>query len=83
MSEDVIDEPVAVANPWEGEAADAVRATRDNLIANTDWMVLPDSPYQRNMASRAAVWLYRQALRDITSNFASPEDVEWPEVPVL
>jgi len=75
------DDPVVDAqDPWETADADLVREERNERIAATDWMVLPDSPAQRSMISRANLWNYRAALRDITKTFASPEDVVWPEL---
>ena len=53
-----------------------VRAERDRLIAETDWWVLPDrTPTEEQLA-------YRQALRDITDNYSSLDDVVWPEKPL-
>jgi hypothetical protein len=86
MSDDVqepIEEIEAPVDPWEGEDADAIRAERNQRLSDSDFLVLPDSPAQRDMQSRAAIWLYRKALRDVTANFASPEDVVWPELPEL
>lgn len=51
-----------------------VRKERDKRIAETDWMVLPDSP----KANDAKVLAYRQALRDITKQAGFPSKVEWP-----
>lgn len=53
-----------------------LRAKRDDLIAETDWWVLPDrTPTDEQLA-------YRQALRDITNTYTSLDDVVWPEKPV-
>jgi hypothetical protein len=76
-------EPEAVIDPWSTEDAEAVRSTRNQLLADTDWAVLPDAPAQRSLASRGALWFYRQQLRDITDRFATPADVVWPEPPVI
>jgi hypothetical protein len=52
-----------------------VRRQRDAKIAETDWWVLPDrTPTQAQLD-------YRQALRDITSTFSSPDVVVWPTKP--
>ena len=53
-----------------------IREKRNQLIANTDWAVLPDSPHDTQ-----AVRDYRQALRDITE-YATPDDVVWPDNPL-
>jgi len=53
----------------------SVRQFRDALLAETDWWVLPD-----RTASQAQLD-YRQALRDITNTYSSPNDVVWPTKP--
>lgn len=61
-----------------------IRMERDNIIAATDWWVLPDrTPTDEELA-------YRQALRDITSEDLSevtldeegkPINIPWPQNP--
>jgi hypothetical protein len=52
-----------------------VRAERNKLLAQCDWTQLPDAP------ADAAVWaVYRQALRDITTQ-ADPFNIVWPTAP--
>ena len=52
-----------------------LRIVRDKKIAETDWWVLADrTPTQEQLD-------YRQALRDITDNYSSLDDVVWPEKP--
>jgi len=52
------------------------RATRNRMLKDTDWWVLPDrTPTQAQLD-------YRQALRDITETYTSLDDVVWPEEPV-
>ena len=55
----------------------AVRATRDALLAKTDYTGLKDVTMSDEMAT------YRQSLRDITAhaNFPNLEDADWPEAP--
>ena len=67
---------------WELDAERAQAATRfkrDNLLSNTDWVLL------RAMDRGEPVppeWLaYRQALRDVTEQDGFPLDVAWPEKP--
>jgi len=54
-----------------------IRATRNNLLAASDWRAMPDAP-----AMSDAWTLYRQALRDIPATYSSPSDVVWPVEPV-
>lgn len=52
-----------------------LRTVRDQLIAETDWWVLPDrTPTQEQLD-------YRQALRDITNTYSNLRDVVWPTKP--
>jgi hypothetical protein len=57
------------------ERAKRVRAERDKLLADTDWMALSDVTMSAEMAT------YRQALRDITAQAGFPHGVTWPTKP--
>lgn len=60
-------------------ASENVRAYRDRLLAETDWIVI--KAYERN-ANVPDEWeVYRQALRDITAQQGFPYTVVWPEKP--
>lgn len=50
-----------------------IRSTRDHLLAESDWTQVADSP-----VDKAAWALYRQALRDISSQDGFPWTVIWP-----
>ena len=56
-----------------------IRAERDSLIAETDWMMLSDT------GTASAAWKnYRKALRDIPSSQDSAKvfsDIDWPDKP--
>ena len=52
-----------------------LREERNAKLAETDWWVLPD-----RTATQAQLD-YRQALRDITDNATSLDDVTWPTKP--
>jgi len=57
-------------------AWDEVRAERDRLLAASDWTQVADAPVD------AAVWAtYRQALRDVPQDYATPDEVVWPIQP--
>jgi hypothetical protein len=52
-----------------------IRAERNKLLADCDWTQLPD------VLADAAAWaVYRQALRDITTQ-VNPFAIVWPESP--
>ena len=53
----------------------ALRAERDRLIAATDWWASSD------LTMTDAQTAYRQALRDITDDANSLDDVTWPTAP--
>jgi hypothetical protein len=57
-------------------AVDA-RRERDVRLIRSDWTQLPDVPE----ATQARYQVYRQALRDITSQPGFPTDIQWPEQP--
>ena len=52
-----------------------LRAERDRLIAVTDWWASSD------LTMTDAQKSYRQALRDITKDYDSLDDVKWPTKP--
>lgn len=56
-----------------------IRGLRDVFLQRCDWTLGPDSPVPPDQQE---LWRdYRQQLRDITSTFALPQDVVWPEAP--
>ena len=61
----------------DAKAAEANRKTRDELIAETDYLALSDNTLTTEMAT------YRQALRDITShaNWPNLDEADWPTKP--
>jgi hypothetical protein len=61
------DEP----DPWQ-----AIREKRDQLIASSDWTMIPGATVDQ------AQWsAYRQILRDLPQTYTNPEDVIWPTPP--
>lgn len=63
--------------PTEAE----VRAQRDKLLAETDWTQVADAPIAS--ATRSAMRVYRQLLRDVTEQEGFPTQVVWPEMPTV
>lgn len=60
----------------ESQAAENIRAERDQRLAQTDWTQVADAPVdQQSWAD------YRQALRDVPSQAGFPYSVVWPETP--
>ena len=57
------------------------RSIRDEYLVTSDLNVLPDR-WAAMSAEKQAEWsTYRQALRDIPSNFTDPADIQWTTKP--
>ena len=54
---------------------DEIRAKRNILLAETDYLALSDTTLSSDMAA------YRQSLRDVTSQAGFPTNVTWPTKP--
>ena len=65
----------------DADAATAVRAQRDKLLTETDWVVVFHTEKGTNIPLEWEV--YRQALRDITNhvNFPHLNEADWPVKP--
>jgi hypothetical protein len=63
----------------DAEAATAVRAERDKLIASCDWMAIKAFEGGTTVSTEWAN--YRQALRDVPLQAGFPWTVEWPTQP--
>lgn len=61
------------------DAEKSVRAKRDSLISETDYLLASDYP----ISALEAVKVYRQALRDVPQQEGFPFDVVWPDLPVI
>lgn len=66
----------AVTQKREDLAARAIRNRRNDLLAESDWTQVVDSPVDK------AVWAtYRQQLRNITLQEGFPFNIIWPDKP--
>lgn len=61
------------------DRAKAAREKRDELLAETDFLLLPDYPISEEALE--ALKAYRQALRDVPEQAGFPKTIEWPEKP--
>lgn len=62
-----------------GLAAKKIRAMRDALLSETDWVVIKAAETQSPVPQE---WLlYRQALRDLPQQEGFPTNVQWPLKP--
>jgi hypothetical protein len=79
MTDAEISQRQAEENAWAaGEndrLSDEIRAKRNSLLAETDYLALSDTTLSSDMAA------YRQALRDVTSQAGFPTNVTWPTKP--
>ena len=58
----------------DAEQAKSIRTQRNQLLAESDWTQLADAPVDKTVWS-----VYRQSLRDISSQKGFPWDVVWPK----
>ncbi len=58
------------------DAANSIRADRNQRLAASDWTRLDDAP-----VDRTAWAIYRQALRDVPAQVGFPWTVAWPSKP--
>lgn len=63
----------------DAEFASEVREKRNALIAETDYLMMPDYPLDEER--KAAVMAYRQALRDVPEQEGFPRQINWPVKP--
>ncbi len=64
--------------PTRAECLTGIRYKRNELLKETDWTQMPDSPLT---SEQRAVWkIYRQLLRDFPEN-CNPYNPDWPTKP--
>ena len=82
-------EKEAIATEWnryEKEELPALnleklRNQRDNLLSQTDWVVIKEREEGGSVSNFADWKKYRQELRDITKTYKSLATVKWPTAP--
>ena len=70
-AQDIIDKAYADAAP--ARALANIREKRNQLLADTDWSAMPDSP-----AMSDAMTAYRKALRDYPATYTADTSAAWP-----
>ena len=73
------DNEAAYRTGIDTKAAASVRAERDKLLAETDWIVIKAKETSTNIPT--ATKTYRQELRDISSADGFPHTMTWPTKP--
>jgi len=85
LTDDEIAERSAQETEWasgaDDRAAEENRITRNELLAQSDWTQMNDSPLTNEVKTAWAT--YRQELRDLSDLDAWPnlEDADWPVAP--
>ena len=54
---------------------------RNEILAQTDWVVIKEREEGGSVSNFADWKKYRQELRDITKTYKSLDDVKWPTAP--
>ena len=62
--------------PTFASFSDAMRSTRNSLLANSDWAMATDAP-----TDKTAWAAYRQELRDFPATWEPAETAKFPEAP--
>ena len=63
------------------ELATKIRTKRNSLLAETDYLLMPDYPISEEYLEK--VKEYRQQLRDITEQDEFPKNVTFPDFPKI
>ena len=83
MTDEEIANKQAEETSWASTAParnlEELRGVRNAKLAETDWVITMHKELGTNIP--AAMKTYRQALRDITKDYTSLDDVVWPEKP--
>lgn len=73
--------PENLGDPWDSAEGSLLRSQRNAALAFSDVLLLADHPANLDAGLRAEAWLYRRALRELTSRFASPDEAALPAIP--
>ena len=58
-----------------------LRMIRNNILAQSDWIVIKEREEGGTVTNFAAWKTYRQKLRDITNTYKTLAKVKWPTAP--
>lgn len=72
----VVDMDQDAKDALDAQQAASVRSQRTQKLVESDWTQVADAP-----VDKAAWAVYRQALRDVTTQAGFPWEVEWPTQP--
>ena len=74
-----ITEPDEVVNDEENLIW--LRTRRNEMLAQSDWIVIKEREEGGSVSNFADWKTYRQALRDITNTYKTLDTVKWPTAP--
>jgi Phage tail assembly chaperone protein len=74
-----VEQEAAYIAQKDAAQAESVRSQRAQLLKDSDWTQLDDTPFDN--AKKMAWANYRQALRDIPDQAGFPWDIQWPDKP--
>jgi hypothetical protein len=63
----------------DGNKWNLIRIHRNELLSRCDWTQIPDAAL--TLEEKQAWSAYRQALRNLPQEFATPDEVIFPELP--
>jgi len=76
---ELTDEEIAALPQNIPPTANEIRAKRNRLLSETDWLVIRSVEEGQPLS---AEWVaYRSALRNVPEQSGFPQDVNWPTVP--
>ena len=58
-----------------------LRTRRNEMLAQSDWIVIKEREEGGSVSNFADWKTYRQALRDVTKTYKSLDTVKWPTAP--
>lgn len=65
----------------ESELWDSIRAKRNQLLSECDWVMCSDTPGETSKNNIKEWEKYRQRLRDLTEDQTDPSSISWPLPP--
>ena len=65
----------------EAEPMNILRSVRNQILSESDWVVIKEREEGGSVSNFADWKTYRQALRDVTKTYKSLADVKWPTAP--
>ena len=78
---DIAEFPENEEDPTYSQKKNAVIQRRNNLLNDSDYLMMTDYPISDE--KKQEIKAYRQALRDIPQQDGFPDNIVWPDKPVI